>query len=36
MEATVLGQDLSGLFVISDLWVVVGGEWRVWRRHSSP
>ena len=36
MQATVLGQDRSGLFVISDLWVVVDGEWRVWRRHSSP
>lgn len=36
MSATVLGQDRSGLFVISDIWVVEGGEWRVWRRHSSP
>ena len=36
MEATVLGQDRSGLFVISDIWVVVDDEWRVWRRHSSP
>jgi hypothetical protein len=36
MEATVLGQDRSGLFVISDIWLVEDGMWRVWRRHSSP
>ena len=36
MEATVLGQDRSGVFVISDTWVIVDDEWRVWRRHSSP
>jgi hypothetical protein len=36
MDATVLGQDRSGLFVISDTWVIVDEEWRIWRRHSSP
>jgi hypothetical protein len=36
MEATVLGQDRSGPFVVSDLWVPVDGVWRVWRRHSTP
>ena len=36
MEATVLGQDRSGVFVLTDTWVVVDDEWRVWRRHSSP
>lgn len=36
MQATVLGQDRSGLFVITDIWRRRGDEWRVWRRHSSP
>jgi hypothetical protein len=36
MEATVLGEDRSGLFVITDVWLFADGEWRVWRRHSSP
>jgi hypothetical protein len=36
MEATVLGQDRSGLFVISDTWLHGDEGWRVWRRHSSP
>ena len=36
MTATVLGADRSGLFVISDVWLWEGGEWRVWRRHSTP
>lgn len=36
MQATVLGEDRSGLFVISDVWRRRGGGWRVWRRHSSP
>ena len=36
MEATVLGEDRSGQFVISDLWLRRPGGWRVWRRHSSP
>ena len=36
MQATVLGQDRSGLFVISDVWRLRDDEWRVWRRHSTP
>ena len=36
MEATVLGQDRSGLFVTTDTWLHGDEGWRVWRRHSSP
>src|SRR5688572_6930512 len=36
MDATVLGEDRSGLFVISDVWRHRDGQWRVWRRHSTP
>jgi ketosteroid isomerase-like protein len=36
MQATVLGQDRSGLFVISDFWRHGNDGWRLWRRHSSP
>ena len=36
MEATVLGEDRSGLFVITDTWLRGDDGWRVWRRHSSP
>ncbi|MDQ6934471.1 MAG: nuclear transport factor 2 family protein [Actinomycetota bacterium] len=36
MRATVLGEDPSGLFVISDFWRLGKDGWRVWRRHSSP
>ncbi|MHB1473904.1 MAG: nuclear transport factor 2 family protein [Dermatophilaceae bacterium] len=36
MQATVLGHDRSGLFVISDVWRLRDDEWRVWRRHSTP
>ena len=36
MQATVLGQDRSGVFVISDVWRLRNDEWRVWRRHSTP
>jgi Domain of unknown function (DUF4440) len=36
MQATVMGEDRSGIFVISDLWRRIDGEWRVWRRHSTP
>ena len=36
MEATVLGEDRSGLFVISDVWRRRPDGWRVWRRHSTP
>jgi ketosteroid isomerase-like protein len=36
-HATVLGQDRSGRFVLSDVWLRDdGGPWRVWRRHSTP
>ncbi len=36
MRATVLGEDRSGCFVISDLWRLRDDGWRVWRRHSTP
>jgi hypothetical protein len=37
MEATVLGEDRSGLFAITDTWLRSDDDiWRVWRRHSSP
>jgi len=36
MQATVLGQDRSGLFVISDIWRRREDGWKIWRRHSSP
>ena len=36
MSATVLREDRSGLFVISDIWRRRDGEWRIWRRHSTP
>lgn len=36
MEATVLGEDRSGLFVITDIWRRRGDRWRLWRRHSTP
>lgn len=36
MEATVLGEDRSGRFVLSDAWLSSDGAWRVWRRHSTP
>lgn len=36
MRATVLGQDRSGVFVLSDTWRRRDGVWRVWRRHSTP
>jgi ketosteroid isomerase-like protein len=36
MSATVLGEDRSGMFVISDVWRRRSGSWRVWRRHSTP
>jgi ketosteroid isomerase-like protein len=34
--ATVLGQDRSGVFIHTDIWRRHDGEWRVWRRHSTP
>jgi hypothetical protein len=36
MSATVLGQDRSGIFVITDIWRRRSDGWRVWRRHSTP
>ena len=36
MTATVLGQDRSGVFVMSDTWRRRHDGWRVWRRHSTP
>jgi len=36
VQATVLGEDRSGPFVISDFWRLREGTWRIWRRHSTP
>ena len=36
MSATVLGEDRSGLFVLSDVWRRGHDGWRIWRRHSTP
>jgi len=36
MQATVLGADRSGTFVVTDVWRRYDGVWRVWRRHSTP
>ena len=36
MAATVLGEDRSGTFVITDVWRRREDGWRVWRRHSTP
>jgi hypothetical protein len=36
MTATVLGQDRSGIFVVSDVWLSGADGWRIWRRHSTP
>jgi hypothetical protein len=36
MRATVLGEDRSGTFVITDTWLRGPDGWRVWRRHSTP
>ena len=36
MDATVLGEPRTGLFLISDFWRRGKDGWRVWRRHSSP
>ncbi len=35
LRATVLGEDRSGILVISDVWRH-DGSWRLWRRHSTP
>jgi ketosteroid isomerase-like protein len=36
MQATVLGEDRSGQFVITDIWRLRDDGWRLWRRHSTP
>ena len=36
MNASVQGQDRSGIFIVSDVWRLREGYWRVWRRHSTP
>lgn len=36
MKATVLGEDRSGSFVITDVWRRGPSGWRIWRRHSTP
>jgi len=36
VRATVLGEDRSGPMVISDIWRLRDGGWRIWRRHSTP
>jgi ketosteroid isomerase-like protein len=36
MSATVLGEDRSGTFIITDVWRHRSDGWRVWRRHSTP
>ena len=36
MTATTLGEDRSGVFIISDVWRLRTGRWRIWRRHSTP
>jgi hypothetical protein len=35
-KATVLGEDRSGTFVLTDVWRRRGDRWRVWKRHSTP
>lgn len=36
MSATVLGEDRSGTFIITDIWRLRADGWRIWRRHSTP
>ncbi len=36
MSATVLGNDRTGSFVITDVWKLGGDGWKLWRRHSTP
>jgi hypothetical protein len=36
MRATVLGEDRSGTFIVSDTWLRADSRWQVWRRHSTP
>ena len=35
-RATVHGQDRNGLFVVTDVWLLEAGIWKLWRRHSTP
>jgi ketosteroid isomerase-like protein len=34
--AVVKGVERSGIFILVDVWVRENGDWRVWRRHSTP
>ena len=36
LTATVAGEDRSGIFVMSDVWLRGEDGWRIWRRHSTP
>jgi ketosteroid isomerase-like protein len=36
MQATVSGVDRSGVFIVTDVWRRRDGQWRVWKRHSTP
>jgi hypothetical protein len=36
MQATVAGVDRSGVFIVTDIWRQRHGQWRVWKRHSTP
>jgi len=36
MHATVSGADRSGIFIVSDIWRLRDGQWRIWKRHSTP
>jgi len=36
MSATVLGEDRSGTFILTDVWRLRADGWRIWRRHSTP
>lgn len=36
MTAVVMGEDRSGIFMMSDVWRRTDDGWKVWRRHSTP
>ena len=36
MHATVGGVDRSGVFIVTDIWRRRDGQWRIWKRHSTP
>jgi ketosteroid isomerase-like protein len=36
IKATVMGEQRNGILITSDIWRYDQGEWRVWRRHSTP